>query len=100
MLIIIELYYVLCHFSQKLATHHFLKLFLLRGELMRFIIYVDSVQQGMRGLEAAFVKQHNLYILKNILTKKMRFMLAAIDKVERTTCNTLLLLLKCRPTYS
>ena len=36
---------------------------------MRFIIYVDYVQQCMRAVVAKFSKLHNLYILKNILTK-------------------------------
>ena len=42
----------LCYFSQTLAIHmHFLKMIILRGELMRFIIYADNVQQYMRVLQ-------------------------------------------------
>ena len=49
---------------------------------MRFIIYVDSVQQYMRALQRKFVMIHiepNLIILylslKNILTKFMLFVI-------------------------
>ena len=31
----------------KIAIHHFLKMIILRAELMRYIIYVDNVQQCM-----------------------------------------------------
>ena len=55
---------------------------ILKGELMKFIIYVDSVQQYMRALQRKFVMIHigpNLIILypslKNILTKFMLFVI-------------------------
>ena len=35
---------------------HFLKMIILKGELMRFIIYVDNVQQYI-GLHARFAKK-------------------------------------------
>ena len=37
---------------------HFLKMIILRGELMRFIIYVDNVQRYTRALQGKFVKLH------------------------------------------
>ena len=76
---------------------HFLKIIILKGELIRFIIYVDNVQQYMCALQMKFVMIHIgpsliiLYLsLKNILTK---FMLFAIHNFERI--NTTLLLLPC-----
>ena len=68
-MLIIALYYVLCQFFQKLVIEHVVKMKLLRGELMRFIIYVGNVQHYMRALQAHFVKLHTLYILKSILTR-------------------------------
>ena len=63
----------LCQLSQKLAIHHFLTMVILRVELMSFIIiYVDNVQQHMQAPQAKFVKLHNVYILKNILTYKFK----------------------------
>ena len=37
---------------------HFLKMIILKGELMRFIIYDDNVQQYMGALQRTFVKLH------------------------------------------
>ena len=39
---------------------HFSKMIILGGELMRFIIYVDNVQQYMRVLQGKFVKLHKV----------------------------------------
>ena len=51
-------------------SQKFLRMIILRGELMRFVIYVDDVQQFMHALQGQFVKlQIILYILKNILTQ-------------------------------
>ena len=40
---------------------HFVKMIILRAEVMGFIIYVGSVnvQQGRRALQGKFVKLHN-----------------------------------------
>ena len=37
---------------------HFLKSITLRGEFLRFIIYVDNEQQYMRALQGKFAKLH------------------------------------------
>ena len=87
-------------FFQKLAIYYFLRVMILRGELMMFTIYDNdndndnknslfrhkirvnnryinnkghnnNVQQCMRALHPKFVKLHNLYILENILAKLM-----------------------------
>ena len=68
-MLIIALYYVLCQFFQKLVIEHVMKMILLRGELMRFIIYVGNVQHYMSALQAHFVELHTLYILNSILTR-------------------------------
>ena len=35
-----------------------LKMIILKGELMRFVTYVDNVQQYMHALQGKFVKLH------------------------------------------
>ena len=40
-----------CQFSQKLAIHALSENDNSKGELMRFITYVDNVQQYMRALQ-------------------------------------------------
>ena len=72
-MLIIALYHVLCQFSQKLVIQHVVKMILLKGELMRFIIYVGNVQHYMSALQVHFVKLHTLYILKKYIDKSLRF---------------------------
>ena len=36
---------------------HFLKMIILKGKLMKFIIYVDNVQQYMYNVHARFTKK-------------------------------------------
>ena len=40
------------------TSQKFLKIMILRGELMRFVIYVDNVQQYMHALQGKSVKLH------------------------------------------
>ena len=55
------------NFLKKLTTHHFLKMIIFRRELMKLIIYVDSVLY-MRST-GKLCKLHNLYTLKSVPTK-------------------------------
>ena len=57
---------------------HFLKMIILKGELMRFIIYVDNVQQYI-GVHARFAKKicNATYIYDNFVPTFKEY----IDKI-------------------
>ena len=63
---------------------HFLKMVILKGKLMGFVIYIDKLQQCMRALQRKFVMLHvgpNMIILYLISFKEY------IDKIY-ALCNS------------
>ena len=63
---------------------HFPKMIILKGELMRFISYVDNVQQYMRALQQK--KCNATYIGPNLIIFLPKFK-ECIDKIY-TLCNS------------